>query len=314
MLAQVESVEDAIDLRDYAGLAAEFAKRAKLGRQAENHARAIVFKAERRIAEFVDAGQADGTIAGQATHGRSRNSVPDGNTVPPATLPSLGLTAKQVHEARKVAGATDADIDAVAEEATRGDKPLTRKAVTAPHVTRNSGNNEWYTPAGILNAAKATFTDDDCCFFDCPEGVCDCPPITTDPASSAVAQRNVGAKTFYTVTDDGLQQPWLGNVWLNPPYSSDLVGRFIDKLLAEHSAGRVRQACVLVNNATETQWAQRLLERAAAVCFLRGRVRYLDADGNPANTPLQGQMVGYLGGQPRQFTESFHHLGLVMAR
>jgi len=305
MLAQVESVEDAIDLRDYAVLAAEFAKRAKLGRQAENHARAIVFKAERRIAEFVDAGQAQGTIASQERH---PGSVPAGNTAP-ATLPVLGLTAKQVHEARKVATVTDADIDAVAEEATREDKPLTRKAVTTPHVTKNTGNNEWYTPPVILAAARAAMGG-----------------IDLDPASSVKAQETVQAARFFTAEDDGLAQQWAGNVWLNPPYANSLVGRFVDKLISEWEAGRVRQALVLVNNATETAWAQRLLTAASAVCFIRGRVRYLDATGKPANTPLQGQMVVHLGeawpsgglrapGTPRrQFGDAFEVLGTVMAR
>jgi hypothetical protein len=100
-----------------------------------------VFKAERRIAEFVDAGQADGTIAGQATHGRSRNSIPDGNTVAPATLPSLGLTAKQVHEARKVAGVTDADIDAVAAHGLA-------EPAAHPVASSRSSTSAWHASSG----------------------------------------------------------------------------------------------------------------------------------------------------------------------
>ena len=30
---------------------------------------------------------------------------------------------------------------------------------------------------------------------------------------------------------DGLQLPWHGRVWMNPPYSKDLLAPFVDKLI-----------------------------------------------------------------------------------
>ena len=35
----------------------------------------------------------------------------------------------------------------------------------------------------------------------------------------AAAPHNAKAKRFYTIDDDGLSQPWDGQVWCNPPYS-----------------------------------------------------------------------------------------------
>lgn len=35
----------------------------------------------------------------------------------------------------------------------------------------------------------------------------------------AAAAHNAKAPKFYTIEDDGLSQPWRGNVWCNPPYS-----------------------------------------------------------------------------------------------
>jgi len=167
-----------------------------------------------------------------------------------------------------------------------------------PHVSNNSGQNEWYTPPNLIEAARLAMGG-----------------IDLDPASSAIAQQTVQAASYYTAADDGLTRPWHGRVWLNPPYVHPLVGQFIDKLLSETASGRVQQATVLVNNATETTAGQTLLGAARAVCFIRGRVRYLTPDGDPANTPLQGQLVAYLtrpGGNSDSFRSQFEQLGVVL--
>lgn len=81
-----------------------------------------------------------------------------------------------------------------------------------PHVAFNSGNNEWYTPSEYIEAARAVMGE-----------------INLDPASSEIANKTVKADHIYTVEDNGLEKPWFGNVWLNPPYASDLIGKFAEK-------------------------------------------------------------------------------------
>jgi ParB family chromosome partitioning protein len=161
-----------------------------------------------------------------------------------------------------------------------------------PHVSRNSGQVEWFTPPEYIEAAKAVMG-----------------AIDLDPASCSTAQQFVGAERYYTVEDDGLARPWFGRVWLNPPYASGLIEGFTSKLVAEYQAGRVQESLVLVNNATETRWFQAALEVASAVCFPTGRVRFLDASGKPVRTPLQGQAVLYVGRRPGRFVEAFGHFG-----
>jgi len=163
-----------------------------------------------------------------------------------------------------------------------------------PHVTNNSGNNEWYTPVDFVEAARLT--------LGC---------IDLDPASSHQANGVVRATTHYTIDDDGLAQAWRGNVWLNPPYADGLVEKFIDKLIDHYVASSVTEAVVLVNNATETKWFQSLAVHASAICFPSKRIRFNAPDG-VKNSPLQGQAFLYLGAYPANFVENFSYFGLVV--
>ena len=97
-----------------------------------------------------------------------------------------------------------------------------------------SGNQEWNTPARILEAARKVMG-----------------AIDVDPASNDQAQESVRAATYYTRERSGLLEQWAGRVWLNPPYSSALLRAFIRHLFREMWATRTTEAIVLVNNNTE---------------------------------------------------------------
>jgi ParB family chromosome partitioning protein len=163
------------------------------------------------------------------------------------------------------------------------------------HVSNNSGNNEWYTPAQFIEAAREVMGT-----------------IDTDPASSEIANRTVGAAIFYTAETNGLEQEWNGNVWMNPPYAQPLISEFAEAVTAKYSSGEINQAIVLVNNATETAFFQRMMEEASAVCFPRSRIQFIDPDGNPSGAPLQGQAILYFGEDFIEFGRVFGQFGKVV--
>lgn len=210
---------------------------------------------------------------------------------------AVGVNARYVSDAKKI----KAEAPDLADDVRSGKLTIPRaiteikKREGKPHVANNSGENEWYTPPEIIEAARSVMGS-----------------IDTDPATSEVANRVVKAERWFTKDDDGLRQDWTGNVWLNPPYAQPLIGQFVDAIVRKYQDGEFDEACVLVNNATETRWGQALLGVSSSVCFLSGRVKFLDRDGVPAGAPLQGQMVVYIGDS--DFAGVFRALGVVVRR
>lgn len=183
--------------------------------------------------------------------------------------------------------------DEIAQRIESGENPreVVREVKNRPHVANNSGNNEWYTPSVYIEAAREVMGT-----------------IDTDPASSEVANQTVKASTYYTAETNGLEHDWTGNVWMNPPYASDLIGKFADKLLEQRTS--YAQAIVLVNNATETEWFAKIASISSAVCFPRGRVKFYSPDGK-IGAPLQGQAIAYIGDDTDSFVDGFSRFGWV---
>lgn len=179
----------------------------------------------------------------------------------------------------------------VAERIEKGEKAkdVVADVQKRPHVSYNTGNNEWYTPQDYIVAAREVMGN-----------------IDLDPASSEIANRTVGADIYYTAETNGLDKPWKGNVWMNPPYAAELIKQFADKFVEE--LDNIQECMILVNNATESMWFLKFITHANAVCFPRGRVRFLDPEGNPG-APLQGQAVIYRGKHTEKFIKLFSEKG-----
>lgn len=70
--------------------------------------------------------------------------------------------------------------------------------------------------------------------------------------------------------EDGLQAPWNGRVWLNPPYSDP--GPWLARLLT-HGDGMA-----LVLASTDTKWFHDYAAKATALLFIQGRPLFLRND------------------------------------
>lgn len=197
---------------------------------------------------------------------------------------------------KKVTKVLEKGSDRLKREYVSGDITLEEayKKVTV-HVSNNSGKYEWYTPKKFVDAAREVMGS-----------------IDLDPASSSIANRIIQATKIYTEQDNGLTPHWYGNIWMNPPYNNSLVDEFTKKLIDE--LPHIGQACVLVNNATETKWFQKVLNMCDAICFVKGRIKFLDINGEATGSSLQGQVIMYFGKNTQKFYDNFKIFGTCLTR
>lgn len=80
--------------------------------------------------------------------------------------------------------------------------------------------NDWITPQWVIALFDSLVSPR--CFFDLDPCLSDTQPWPT-------------AATGYTQAQDGLQQPWHGLVYCNPPYGN-AVGQWVQRML-EHGNG-----------------------------------------------------------------------------
>lgn len=96
------------------------------------------------------------------------------------------------------------------------------------------------------------------------------------------------ADRCYTEEDDGLSQPWVGRVWMNPPYGS-ACKHWIERI-ANHGDG-----VALIFARTETTWFHKhVWRRAQGILFMRGRIKFCRIDGTSAiNAPAPSVLIAY---------------------
>lgn len=290
-LEQIKDLESGINYLNKVKAIETWAKAEKKDAELQNMIAEQKLRTQRVLGNLIKEGQRNGEIKTQATAKSS--------TI--AELDSIGISKKQSSVFQQIAKIPDKKFEAfiaekkqdvenaIAELTTAGALRLAKGA----HVSNNSGENEWYTPKSYIDSARLVMGS-----------------IDLDPASSKIANGVVKAKKFFDESTNGLTQKWSGNIWMNPPYAQPLILDFINKLETE----TYNQAIVLVNNATETKWGQKLLEMSSAVCFHTGRIRFVNEDGELGDAPLQGQMICYLGNRTKEFIAEFKQYGVCLRK
>jgi len=155
-----------------------------------------------------------------------------------------------------------------------------------------TGFFDWFSPPHIVEAAREVMGG-----------------IDLDPASCPKANEVVKAKKIYTIEDDGLQRPWSGRVFLNPPFKHSLIEPFSKKLIATFNSGEIEQAVFLCNSSTETKWWQALAANSV-VCMPRQRLNFWGPKGE--QTIQMGQSIFYLGWHCEEFSSVFKRFGRVL--
>lgn len=166
-------------------------------------------------------------------------------------------------------------------------------------TTFSCDDGEWWTPTWLINLSTIVLGK-----------------IDLDPASSPSANVRVGAANIFTKEQNGLEQDWYGNVFLNPPSQrGDPTCRphlWAKKLKLEYSEGRVKNAILIVKSVLGYVWYENLY-RKHWVCHLRKRPHFLYPLGPyDRGAAKKGVSVFLLGSKWYEFFEQFSEHGRVI--
>jgi putative DNA N-6-adenine-methyltransferase of bacteriophage len=136
-------------------------------------------------------------------------------------------------------------------------------------VFYSSKTDMWATPQDFFDALDAEFH------------------FTLD---ACAVKENAKCAAYYTPEQNGLDQPWTGQVWCNPPYGRN-VGQWVKKAHDTASGG----GCVvmLLPARTDTRWFHDYIYGKTEVRFIKGRLKF----GGCQNAALFPSMVVIFGGE-----------------
>ena len=139
----------------------------------------------------------------------------------------------------------------------------------AEHEACLGATDDWYTPPAMLDAIGLRFDLDPC---------------------SPGADHWVPADRVFTEIDNGLEQPWSGRVFMNPPFG----GRnghvpWLQKFL-DHGNG-----IAIVRAYTSSGWWHDNMFRADAILFPRGKTKFIRPDGTIGKAPGHGVVLVGMG-------------------
>lgn len=168
-------------------------------------------------------------------------------------------------------------------------------------INQTSGDQEWYTPESIIETVRLFYGG----------------WINLDPASSETANKIVRANSFFSKSDDGLQQDWFAKVWVNWPFGRIENPLWVKKIIhefttSEYRACHVTDICCICYACTSEAWFQPLA--AWPQCFVTPRTNYRLPDGTIKRGVTKGSVITYLGKDVDGFHKAFRQFGEIKVR
>lgn len=290
LLAECQTIEETNHIASLAAAARHYAMMQKLGLEAVNLASELKIRTDRRRGQILIDMRQNGELAKPGDNQHSLGGVTSA-TASKQTLADLDISKHKAVEWTTIAAMPEETFETVISTTKNNGDELTSAGMLrvaksqGMQVHYSSENDKWNTPPKIITRTLLVLGE-----------------IDLDPCSNDKQHPNVPARHYFTVEDNGLEQGWFGNVYMNPPYG-DEIGAWVDKLIQEYENDNVDEAIALVPARTDTRWFRQL--KPFARCFIWGRLKFSDAD-NSAPFP---SMVVYLGTDLKRFAEAFQDIG-----
>jgi hypothetical protein len=151
-----------------------------------------------------------------------------------------------------------------------------------------SARGDWRTPPEIVEALHL--------LWDGPPDLDPCAPV--EPP-------HIGRVNLCVPVHDGLAERWSGTVYVNPPFGD--LDDWAAKCASEAKLGA--EIVLLLPARTDTRYWHAHVSTAKAICFLRGRLKFV---GAPGACPFPTALV-YWGPRPWLFHRVFAARGMVVA-
>jgi len=134
------------------------------------------------------------------------------------------------------------------------------------HEQETTTSDDYYTPAWLFEDMGVEFD--------------------LDVASPPGGVPWIPAKRFLTMADDGLTTPWVGRVWMNPPFSAATA--WVHKFL-EH-----RNGIALLSVGVNTAWGTRLWDASDGIALLPQDMQF-SRPGKEDNRPMYRSSLFAMG-------------------
>ena len=154
-------------------------------------------------------------------------------------------------------------------------------------IDEDETTQHWYTPPYIFDALACEFDLD-----------------PASPGPSVVPW--IPARQHYTF--GGLERPWRGFVWLNPPYGRHILMPWLEKFV-QHGNG-----IALVPERTSTRWWQEVASRSDLLLFLNQKIPFISSTRDDTTACAIGSTLIAIGerGTRGLITASRNELGLLL--